>query len=64
MVIIVYLTASASRYSTKSYANGALLRIDPVRAGRDEAMWECVAENGVGDAVTAEAQLSVHERKS
>ncbi|CAG5093956.1 Similar to Lar: Tyrosine-protein phosphatase Lar (Drosophila melanogaster) [Cotesia congregata] len=58
------VSSTASRYSTKSYANGALLRIDPVRANRDEAMWECVAENGVGDAVTAEAQLTVHERKS
>ncbi|XP_044590201.1 tyrosine-protein phosphatase Lar isoform X7 [Cotesia glomerata] len=55
------VSSTASRYSTKSYANGALLRIDPVRANRDEAMWECVAENGVGDAVTAEAQLTVHE---
>ncbi|XP_011315054.1 tyrosine-protein phosphatase Lar isoform X2 [Fopius arisanus] len=55
------VSISQSRYHTKTYANGSLLRIDPVRPQRDEATWECVAENGVGDAVTAEAQLTVHE---
>ncbi|VVC96329.1 unnamed protein product [Leptidea sinapis] len=42
-------------------ANGAVLRIEPVRAQRDDATYECVAENGVGDAVTAIATLSVFE---
>jgi len=38
-----------------------MLRIEPVRAGRDDAPYECVAENGVGDAVSAEAALTVYE---
>lgn len=42
---------------------GSLLRIDPVRATRDDATYECVAENGVGDAVSAEATLTVYEGK-
>lgn len=42
-------------------ANGAMLRIEPVRAQRDDATYECVAENGVGDAVTAVATLTVFE---
>ncbi|XP_053606759.1 tyrosine-protein phosphatase Lar isoform X4 [Plodia interpunctella] len=42
-------------------ANGAVLRIEPVRALRDDATYECVAENGVGDAVTAVATLTVFE---
>ncbi|XP_046968900.1 tyrosine-protein phosphatase Lar isoform X6 [Vanessa cardui] len=42
-------------------ANGAVLRIEPVRAQRDDATYECVAENGVGDAVTAVATLTVFE---
>ena len=42
---------------------GALLRIEPVRANRDEATYECVAENGVGDAVTAVASLEVYDCK-
>ncbi|XP_031768758.1 tyrosine-protein phosphatase Lar isoform X4 [Galleria mellonella] len=42
-------------------ANGAVLRIEPVRATRDDATYECVAENGVGDAVTAVATLTVFE---
>lgn len=40
-----------------------MLRIEPVRAGRDDAPYECMAENGVGDAVSAEATLTVYERK-
>lgn len=39
----------------------SMLRIEPVRAGRDDAPYECVAENGVGDAVSAEAALTVYE---
>lgn len=38
-----------------------MLRIEPVRAGRDDAPYECIAENGVGDAVSAEATLTVYE---
>ena len=40
-----------------------MLRIEPVRAGRDDSVYECVAENGVGDAVSNEATLTVYERK-
>lgn len=39
----------------------SILRIEPVRAGRDDAPYECVAENGVADAVSAEATLTVYE---
>ncbi|XP_059050774.1 tyrosine-protein phosphatase Lar isoform X3 [Achroia grisella] len=42
-------------------AKGAVLRIEPVRAIRDDATYECVAENGVGDAVSAVATLTVFE---
>ncbi|XP_072947207.1 tyrosine-protein phosphatase Lar isoform X2 [Epargyreus clarus] len=42
-------------------ANGAVLRIEPVRAQRDDATYECMAENGVGDAVSAVATLTVFE---
>lgn len=41
-----------------------LLRIEPVRVDRDRATYECVAENGVGDAVSAEAVLTVYEGKT
>lgn len=57
-------TGSQSRYSVTD-ANGiSILRIEPVRAGRDDAPYECVAENGVGDAVSAEATLTVYEGES
>lgn len=39
--------------------NGSVLRIDPVKSGRDDAAYECVAENGVGEPVRALATLTV-----
>lgn len=50
-----------SRYSVIESNGMSILRIEPVRAGRDDAPYECVAENGVGDAVSAEATLTVYE---
>ncbi|XP_066151280.1 tyrosine-protein phosphatase Lar isoform X3 [Euwallacea fornicatus] len=56
------VSSSQTRYQVKDFPDGlALLRIDPVKAGRDDASYECVAENGVGDAVSAEATLQVFE---
>ncbi|XP_034180769.1 tyrosine-protein phosphatase Lar isoform X4 [Osmia lignaria lignaria] len=55
------VSPSQSRYLVHNYDNGALLRIEPVRSTRDSTLYECVAENGVGDAVSAEAQLKVYE---
>jgi receptor-type tyrosine-protein phosphatase F len=55
------VSGTQSRYNVIE-ANGiSLLRIEPVRAGRDDAPYECIAENGVGDAVSAEATLNVYE---
>lgn len=56
-----YSAESQSRYLVHNYENGALLRIEPVRPVRDNTLYECLAENGVGDAVSAEAQLRVYE---
>ncbi|KAK9293588.1 hypothetical protein QLX08_011511 [Tetragonisca angustula] len=55
------VSQSQSRYLVHNYENGALLRIEPVRPIRDNTLYECLAENGVGDAVSAEAQLRVYE---
>ncbi|XP_077297678.1 tyrosine-protein phosphatase Lar isoform X3 [Arctopsyche grandis] len=55
------VSGTQSRYHVQEYTGGAMLRIDPVRPQRDDATYECVAENGVGDAVNAEAILSVFE---
>lgn len=62
-VTLVLHEASQSRYMTQTYPGGSLLRINPVRPFRDETNWDCVAENGVGDPVTATAQLVVYEGK-
>lgn len=57
------VSGTQSRYSVTQINGQSILRIEPVRAGRDDAPYECVAENGVGDAVSAEATLSVFESK-
>lgn len=60
-----YISGTQSRYQVKDFPDGgALLRIEPVKASRDDATYECVAENGVGDAVSAEATLVVFEGES
>ncbi|XP_023289127.1 tyrosine-protein phosphatase Lar isoform X2 [Orussus abietinus] len=48
-----------TRYIVHEYENGVLLRIESVRLQKDNAVFECLAENGVGDAVVATAQLTV-----
>nr|XP_050858262.1 tyrosine-protein phosphatase Lar isoform X9 [Vespula vulgaris] len=58
------ISQSQSRYLVHTYEHGALLRIEPVKTARDSTTYECVAENGVGDAVSAEAQLTVYEAEN
>lgn len=55
------VSGTQSRYTVIESNAVSLLRIEPVRAGRDDAPYECIAENGVGDAVSAEATLTVYE---
>ncbi|XP_011267772.1 tyrosine-protein phosphatase Lar isoform X5 [Camponotus floridanus] len=58
------ISQSQSRYVVHQYENGALLRIEPVKPGRDNTVYECLAENGVGDAVSAEATLTGYEAEN
>ncbi|XP_051170943.1 tyrosine-protein phosphatase Lar isoform X3 [Leptopilina boulardi] len=58
------VSQSQSRYQVEQNQNGAIFRIEPVRPQRDNVLYECVAENGVGDAVSATAQLTVYEAES
>ena len=45
----------------KEWVGGSLFRIEPARNKQDDAELECVAENGVGDPVSATAHLKVYE---
>ena len=58
------ISLSTSRYQIDEFPSGSLLRIEPVRKERDENEFECVAENGVGDQVTATAKLEVYYDKN
>ncbi|XP_075528366.1 tyrosine-protein phosphatase Lar isoform X3 [Dermacentor variabilis] len=52
---------STNRYTVTEMTGGSVLRIDPVRAGKDNATYECLAENGVGEPVRAQFTLTVLE---
>ena len=44
--------------------HGSVLRIEPVRAIRDNTTFQCVANNGVGDVSEATATLTVYPEGS
>lgn len=47
------------RYTVLEIPNGSVLRIEPVRPNRDNATYECLAENGIGEPVREQAELIV-----
>jgi len=55
------LSTGQRRFSTFAMPRGSALRVDPVSAVWDNnSTFECVADNGTGQAATALAQLSVY----
>jgi len=57
---VYFRRSGGHRYSVISIPHGAVLRISPVRARRDNGLVECVAENGLGNPATAAATLQVY----
>lgn len=47
------------RYTVIDLPDGSILRVEPVRPGRDNATYECIAENGIGEPVRGQAELTV-----
>lgn len=56
------ISPTQSRYTITDLNGASMLRIEPLRSGRDEAPYECAAENNVGSD-KAEAVLAVYEGK-
>ena len=57
------ITSNHQRYTVVSVQQGAgvaVLRIEPAKPRRDDSIFECVAENGVGEPATATAKLEVY----
>ena len=50
---------SNHRYRVTELVDGSILRINSVKAGRDNDTYECLAENGVGEPVRAQAKLRI-----
>lgn len=55
------VSARKNRYSIYEAPNLTVLRVDPVRARRDDNVFTCVADNGLGEA-RAEATLHIYEK--
>ena len=51
---------SPSRYMVLDMPHGSVLRIDPVKANRDDTSFDCVADNGIGEPAIASASLTVY----
>jgi hypothetical protein len=58
--IMFQVSPQSSRYMVVPQPSMSVLRIESAKPGKDDAKYECVAENGVGDAVTASATLSIY----
>ena len=54
------VSPQSSRYMVVPQPSMSVLRIESAKPGKDDAKYECVAEKGVGDAVTASATLSIY----
>lgn len=56
------ITGNHERYTVVTVQQGgaAVLRIEPAKPRRDDSVFECVAENGVGDPATASANVEVY----
>ena len=48
-----------NRFQVIDVPGGSILRIEPVKYQRDNATYECVAENTAGDTISAKAMLEV-----
>jgi hypothetical protein len=48
------------RHYVIAIPHGSVLRIEPVKARRDDGLVECVADNGVGEPATAAANVEVY----
>lgn len=58
------MIGGASRVVVSEMHNGSVLRIEPTRAGRDDAMYTCTARNGIGEPANSSARLQVYARGS
>ena len=59
--LVFQVSPQSPRYIVVQHPSVSVLRIETARLGRDDAKYECVAENGVGDAVTASGTLSIYK---
>ena len=54
------ISANRQRYMVVDMPHGSVLRIEPVKSKRDDAMFECVADNGIGEPAVASARLETY----
>ena len=54
------ISSNRNRFLVVDMPHGSVLRIEPVRANRDNSDFQCVADNGIGEPATASANLEVY----
>ena len=52
--------SNRNRFLIVDMPHGSVLRIEPVRANKDNSDFQCVADNGIGEPATANANLEVY----
>lgn len=58
--VLMQVSPQSPRYMVIPQPSMSVLRIESAKANKDDAKYECVVENGVGDAVVASATLSIY----
>jgi netrin-G3 ligand len=58
------ISGNKARYFVHDMPNGSVLRIEPAKTRKDDSVFECVADNGIGQAATATALLQVYPEGS
>lgn len=56
------ITSNRQRYFIHDMPHGSVLRIEPAKPRKDDSIFECVADNGIGSPATAAAMLTVYDK--
>ncbi len=54
------ISGNRQRYLVVEMPHGSVLRIEPVKARKDDSEFECVADNGIGEPAIARSTLQVY----
>ena len=56
------ISSNRQRYLVVNMAHGSVLRIEPAKPRKDDSVFDCVADNGIGERAVASATLEVYPK--